>query len=158
LRVSGGDLAAIAALVAAGAFLLIAVLLAGVLLRLRHTVDAATRAVKDLNDRTTPILDKADLAMGNVNATLGQVQTTLDGVNVQLERVDAITGNAQTVTAHVANLATVVTSAMASPLVKAAALGYGVRRAARKRTQHNDEREARALVRESRRGRRRRER
>lgn len=147
---SGGDLAAIAALVAAGAFLLIAVALAVPLLRLRHTVDAATRAVKDLNDRTAPILEKADLTMGNVNTALGQVQTSLDGVNLQLEKVDTVTGHAQTVSASVANLATVVASATSSPLVKAAAFGYGVRRAAKQRARHDDEREARALVRERR--------
>lgn len=154
---SGGDLAAIAALVAAGAFLLIAVALAVPLLRLRHTVDAATRALKDLHDRTGPILDQADLTMGNVNTALGQMQTTLDGVNLQLEKVDTVTSHAQTVTANVANLATVITSATASPLVRVAALGYGVRRAARKRAQHEEEREARALVRDRRKGRRRRD-
>lgn len=154
---SGGDLAAIAALVAAGAFLLIAVALAVPLLRLRHTVDAATQALKDLDDRSAPILDKADLTMGNVNTALGQMQTTLDGVNLQLAKVDIVTSHAQTVTASVASLAAVVTSATASPLVKAAAFGYGVRRATRKRAHHEEERDVRALVRDRRKGRRRRD-
>lgn len=150
---NGGE---IAALIAAGAFAMLVLVLAVPLLRLRHTVDAATRALKDLNDRTAPILAKADATMGNVNATLGQVQTSLDGVNLQLERVDAITGNAQKVTANVANLTTVVTSVAANPLVKAAAFGYGVRQAAVRRSRQDEESEAKQLVRERRRARRRR--
>lgn len=149
---TGGE---IAALIAAGAFAMLVLVLAVPLLRLRHTVDAATRSIQDLNDRTAPILSKADLTMGNVNTALGQVQTTLDGVNLQLQKVDTITGHAQQVTANVANLANVVTSVAANPLVKVAAAGYGVRRAAARRARLEEDREARALVRERRRSRRR---
>lgn len=149
---TGGE---IAALIAAGAFAMLVLVLAVPLLRLRHTVDAATRSIQDLNDRTAPILSKADLTMGNVNTALGQVQTTLDGVNLQLQKVDTITGHAQQVTANVANLANVVTSVAANPLVKVAAAGYGVRRAAARRARLEEDREVRALVRERRRSRRR---
>jgi uncharacterized protein YoxC len=149
---NGGE---IAALIAAGAFAMLVLVLAVPLLRLRHTVDAATRAINDMNDRTAPILGKADLTMANVNTALGQVHTTLDGVNMQLQRVDAITGHAQHVTANVANLANVVTSVAANPLVKVAAAGYGVRRAAARRARTGEEREARSLVRERRKGHRR---
>ncbi|MPZ25549.1 MAG: DUF948 domain-containing protein [Micromonosporaceae bacterium] len=148
---NGGE---IAALIAAGAFAMLVLVLAVPLLRLRHTVDAATRALNDLNDRTAPILGKADLTMGNVNTALGQVQTTLDGVNLQLQKVDTITGHAQHVTANVANLANVVTSVAANPLVKVAAAGYGVRRAAARRARMDEEREVRAVVRERRKERR----
>jgi uncharacterized protein YoxC len=150
--VNGGE---IAALIAAGAFAMLVLVLAVPLLRLRHTVDAATRVLRDLNDRTAPILGKADLTMGNVNTALEQVQTTLDGVNLQLQKVDTITGHAQQVTANVANLATVVTSVAANPLVKIAAAGYGVRRAAARRARAEEDQEARTLVRERRKGRRR---
>lgn len=149
---SGGE---IAALIAAGAFAMLVLVLAVPLLRLRRTVDAATRALNDLTDRTAPILTKADLTMENVNTALGQVQTSLDGVNLQLQKVDTITGHAQRVTANVANLSNVVTSAAANPLVKVAAAGYGVRRAAARRARRDEDREARELVRERRRGRRR---
>lgn len=149
---TGGE---IAALIAAGAFAMLVLVLAVPLLRLRHTVDAATRAIRDLNDRTAPILGKADLTMGNVNTALGQVQTTLDGVNLQLQRVDTITGHAEHVSSSVANLTTVVTSVAANPLVKVAAAGYGVRRAAALRSRAQAEREAHGLVRERRKGRRR---
>jgi len=152
--VNGGE---IAALIAAGAFAMLVLVLAVPLLRLRHTVDAATRALNDLNDRTAPILGKADQTMGNVNTALGQVQTTLDGVNLQLQRIDTITGHAQHVSADVANLAHVVTSVAANPLVKVAAAGYGVRRAAARRGRIEEDRELRTELRQrrGRRGRRR---
>ena len=120
----------IAALIAAGAFLMLVLVLAVPILRLRHTVDAATRAMRDVADRTGPLLDNVNGTVDGVNVALGQVHTTLDGVNLQLARLDTITGHAQTVTANVANLSTVVTAAAANPLVKVAAFGYGVRKAA----------------------------
>jgi uncharacterized protein YoxC len=150
--VNGGE---IAALIAAGAFAMLVLVLAVPLLRLRHTVDAATRAIKDLTDRTTPILGKADVTMDNVNTALSQVHVSLDSVNLQLQKVDAITGHAAHVSANVANLAGVVTSVASNPLVKAAAFGYGVRKAAARRSQHDEEQEVRALVREQRREQRR---
>jgi ABC-type transporter Mla subunit MlaD len=121
------------------------------LLRLRHTVDAATRAIRDLTDRTAPILGKADVTMDNVNTALGQVHTSLDGVNLQLQKVDTITGHAAHVSANVANLANVVTSVASNPLVKVAALGYGVRQATARRSRQEEERDVRALIREQRR-------
>src|SRR5262245_11774145 len=87
-RVTFGELAA---LIAACAFLVLVGVIAIPVLRLRHTVDAATRAVNDLTDRTGPILANVNTTVENVNATLGQVQTSLDGVNVQLARIDTIT-------------------------------------------------------------------
>ena len=130
-------------LIAAGAFLMLVIVLAVPILRLRHTVDAATRAINDLNDRTGPLL-------GNVNDDGGERQhrarpgaDSLDGVNLQLARVDTITEHAQHVTANVANLATVVSAAAANPLVKVAAFGYGVRKAAAGRRHADEEREVR---------------
>src|SRR5918912_1388522 len=104
----------VAALVASGAFLMLVVVLAVPLLRLRHTVDATTRALRDVADQTGPILGGVKTTVDNVNTTLGQVQTSLDGVNLQLARVDAITEHVQHMTANVANLTTVVTAATAN--------------------------------------------
>ena len=141
----------IAALIAAGAFLMLVLVLAVPILRLRHTVDAATRAINDLNDRTEPILGHADATIQNVNTALTQTQTTLDGVNLQLAKIDTITGHAQNVSANVANLATVVSAAAANPLVKVAAFGYGVRKAAAARRHAADEREVRDTLKQRRR-------
>jgi uncharacterized protein YoxC len=141
--VTGGE---IAALIAAGAFLMLVLVVAVPVLRLRHTVDAATRAVNDITDRTGPILTNVNTTVENVNTTLGQVQTSLDGVNLQLARVDTITGHAAQVSANVANLTTVVASAAANPLTKAAAFAYGVRRAAARRRAADEEDELRSKL------------
>src|SRR5881394_4596051 len=145
---SGGE---IAALIAAGAFLMIEGALAVPILKLRHTLDAATHALNDLNDRTGPILGNVNTTVGNMNTALTQVHTSLDGVNLQLARIDTITRHAQQVTANVANLATVATSAVGNPLVKAASFGYGVRRAAAKRRVAEEEAQVRASLKAQRR-------
>jgi uncharacterized protein YoxC len=150
--VSGGQ---IAALIAAGAFVMLVLVLAVPILRLRHTVDAATRAINDITDRTGPLLGNVNETVENVNAALTQVHTSLDGVNLQLARLDTITAHAQSVTANVANLTTVVTSAAANPLVKVAAFSYGVRKAAAKRRQADEEQEVRTTLKDQRRATRR---
>jgi uncharacterized protein YoxC len=140
----------IAALVAAGAFLMLVIVLAVPILRLRHTVDAATRAINDLNERTAPLLGNVNETIEGVNKSLGQMHTTLDGVNVQLAKIDTMTGHAQSVTANVANLTTVVSAAAANPLVKVAAFGYGVRRAAAARRHADEDHEVRAVLKQQR--------
>jgi uncharacterized protein YoxC len=140
----------IAALIAAGAFLMLVLVLAVPILRLRRTVDAATNAINDLNERTAPLLGNAATTVENMNTALGQLHTTLDGVNLQLEKVDAVTGHVQQVTATVANLSTVVSAAAANPLVKVAAFGYGVRKAAAGRRHAEQEREVRAELKQRR--------
>jgi uncharacterized protein YoxC len=150
--VSGGD---IAALIAAIAFLALVVVIAVPLLRLRYTVDAATAALNDLNDRAGPILGSVNQTVNNVNTALSQIHITLDGVNLQLARLDTITGHAQQVTATIANLTTVVGAAASSPLVKAAAFGYGVRRAAARRREAEEEADMRSRLKTERRQRRR---
>jgi uncharacterized protein YoxC len=145
------DAGEIAGLIAAGAFLMLVVILAFPILKLRHTVDAATRAINDLNDRTGPLLGNVTETVDNVNTALGQVQVSLDGVNIQLAKIDTMTEHAQNVTANVANLATVVSAAAANPLVKVASFGYGLRKAAAARRHAEDEREVRASLKQRRR-------
>ena len=142
---SGGE---IAALVAAGAFAMLVLVLAVPILRLRRTVDAATRAINELSERTAPLLGNVNSAVEGVNATLDQVHTSLDGVNLQLERLDTITGHAQTVSANVANLSTVVASAASSPIVRVASLSYGVRKALANRRRGDEEQRVRATIKE----------
>jgi uncharacterized protein YoxC len=139
-----------AALIAAGAFAMLVLVLAVPILRLRHTVDAATRAITDITDRTGPLLGNVSTTVDNMNTALTQVHTSLDGVNLQLAKVDTITGHAQNVSASVANLATVVSAAAANPLVKVAAFSYGVRKAATNRRHADEERQLRAKLRQQR--------
>ncbi len=148
------DAGDVAGLIAAGAFLMLVIVLAVPILRLRRTVDAATQMINDANDQTGPLLGNLNQTVLGLNATLGQVGTSLDGVNLQLERLDTITGHVATVTANVSNLATVVTATASSPLVKAAAFGYGVRRATAARRAAEEDREVREEVRARRRFRR----
>jgi uncharacterized protein YoxC len=145
--VSGG---AIAALIAAGAFAMLVIVLCIPIYRLRYTVDAATQTILDLNAQTKPLLGNVNTSVDNVNTALTQVHTTLDGVNLQLMRVDTITGHAASVTANVANLATVVTSAAANPLVKVAAFSYGVRKATNARRKADEEGQIRATLKDQR--------
>jgi uncharacterized protein YoxC len=140
MSISGGELAA---LIFAGAFLMLVIFLGVPILKLRHTVDEATRAMRQVNERTGPILDNVNLTVDNVNTALGQFQTSLDGVNVQLARVDIMTQHVSSATANVANLVNVVTSAAANPLVKAAAFSYGVRKATNRQRKADEEKAVR---------------
>ena len=144
------DAGDIAGLIAAGAFLMLVFVLAVPLLKLGRTVDAATRAINDLNDRTGPLLGTVTETVENVNTALGQVQVSLDGVNLQLAKVDTITEHAAHVTANVANLSTVVAAAAANPLVKVASFGYGIRKAVANRRRADEDREVRATLKQRR--------
>ena len=148
------SLGGIAALIAAGAFLLLVGALAVPILRLRRTIDAATQTINDLNDRTGPILGNVNTTIENVNTALVQAHTTIDGVNLQLARIDTITTHAAQVTANVANLATVVTAATANPLAKVAAFGFGLRRASARRKAAEEESELRDRLKSERKHRR----
>jgi uncharacterized protein YoxC len=143
-----------AALIAAIAFAVLVVALAVPILRLRHTVDAATSTLRQVNERTGPMLDNVNLTIHNVNTALDQVQTTLDGVNVQLARVDVMAQHAQAATANVANLVNVVSQTAASPLTKVAAFGYGLRRANAARKRSEDEQVVRSELKARKRDRR----
>jgi uncharacterized protein YoxC len=148
------DAGEIAGLIAAGAFLMLVVVLAFPILKLGRTVDAATRAINEVTDRTGPLLGNVNTTVENVNTALGQVQVSLDGVNLQLAKVDTMTEHAQNVTANIANLTTVVSAAAANPLVKVASFGYGLRKATAARRAAEEDREVRTEIKQRRRARR----
>jgi hypothetical protein len=114
-------------------------------------VDAATRAINEVTDRTGPLLGNVNTTVENVNTALGQAQITLDGVNLQLAKVDTMTEHAQNVTANIANLVTVVSAAAANPLVKVASFGYGLRKASAARRHAEEDREVRTEIKRRRR-------
>lgn len=109
----------IAALVAAGAFALLVLLLAVPLIKLGRTLDEATIAIRKAHESSEPLLN-------NANATI-------DHVNTQLSRVDGVTANARAVSANVSTLTALFTATMGGPLVKVAAFSYGLNRALRRR-------------------------
>ena len=109
----------IAALIAAGAFVVLVLLLAVPLLKLGRTLDEATVAIRKAHEGSAPLLDNA--------------QTTLHQVNTQLERVDGITSSARTVTSNISVLTSLFTATLGGPLVKVAAFSYGVSKALKAR-------------------------
>jgi uncharacterized protein YoxC len=114
----------IAALVAAGALVVLVVLLAVPLLKLGRTLDEATVALRKAHEGSAPLLDDA--------------QTTLRQVNNQLERVDGITAGARTVSTNVSVLTSLFTATFGGPLVRVAALSYGLSKAVKARRAGKD--------------------
>jgi len=108
---SGG---AVAALIAAGAFVLLVLLLAVPLLKLGRTLDEATIAVRKTHDGVGPLLAEA--------------QQTMQSVNQQLVQLEGIAANVNSMTTNVAAMTNVVSSTLGSPMIKAAAFTYGVRK------------------------------
>ena len=127
----------IAALVAAGALVVLVLLLAVPLLKLGRTLDEATIAIRKAHEGSAPLLDDA--------------QTTLRQVNTQLERVDGITAGAKTVSTNVSVLTSLFTATLGGPLVRAAALSYGVSKAVKARRSNNKDAGAHARGRRGRR-------
>ena len=140
----------IAALIAAGAFLLLVGVLAVPILKLRRTVDAATRALNQLTDQAGPLLASVHTSVDGVNETITEV-------NGQLVKVDTITDHVSQVTTNVSALTSLFAATLGSPLVKVAALTYGVRKAVVARRHADVEREVRATMKSQRRSRRRKE-
>ncbi|MFV0532570.1 MAG: DUF948 domain-containing protein [Cumulibacter sp.] len=117
---SGGE---IAALIAAGAFLLLVLLLAVPILKLGRTLDETTLAVRIAHEGATPLLQNAVDTVKHVNTNLG--------------RVDGITANAENISQNAAAVTSLVSSTIGSPLVKVASFTYGVRKATAKRSGRN---------------------
>ncbi len=108
--------AEIAALIAAGGFVVLVLVLAVPILKLGRTVDETTKLVASMTDRAGPMI--------------GDLDVTVKQVNSQLERVDAITTNAQAVTTNLAAFTSLFAATLGGPVVKVAAFSYGVRKAA----------------------------
>ncbi|MBB3053239.1 protein of unknown function (DUF948) [Prauserella aidingensis] len=109
----------IAALVAAGAFVLLVLFLVIALVKLGRTLDEATVAIRKAHENTDPLLHGAS--------------DTITHVNTQLERVDGITSDVRTVSGNASALSSVFTATLGGPLVKTAALSYGMSKAIKAR-------------------------
>nr|WP_221472845.1 DUF948 domain-containing protein [Amycolatopsis umgeniensis] len=116
-------------MIAAGAFVVLVVLLAIVLFKLGRTLDEATIAIRKAHENTDPLLIGAN--------------ETITHVNTQLERVDGITANAQAVSGNVSALTSVFTATLGGPLVKTAALSYGLSKAIKARRKKAEAKAAR---------------
>ncbi|HET9256094.1 MAG TPA: DUF948 domain-containing protein [Pseudonocardiaceae bacterium] len=114
----------IAALVAAGAFVVLVGLLAVPLIKLGRTLDEATKAIRKASTEADPLFTGAN--------------TTVTHVNSQLARLDGITANAQAVSGNVSALSSLFTATLGGPLVRLAALSYGVSKAIRRRKRKDE--------------------
>lgn len=117
----------IAALIAAGAFVVLVGLLAVPLIKMGRTLDEMSLAIRKASEETDPLLTGAN--------------TTVTQVNTQLERLNGITANAQSVTGNVSALTSLFTATLGGPLVRVAALSYGLSKAVRHRRKSRREKE-----------------
>lgn len=115
----------IAALVAAGGFVLLVILLAIPLIKLGRTLDEASTTLRRARENSDPLFTGAN--------------TTLDHVNTQLQRVDGITANARAVSSNVSALTSLFTATLGGPLVKTAAFSYGVSKALKSKRARKEE-------------------
>ncbi|MGP9528127.1 DUF948 domain-containing protein [Glutamicibacter sp. AOP5-A2-18] len=107
---SGSD---IAGLIAAGAFVVLVVLLAVPIIKLGKVFDELRTTIKDVADGTTPLL--------------GEVANTVATTNDQLKKVDTITNNVSDTSANVSALSSLVAATVGKPLIKVAAFTEGVK-------------------------------
>jgi ABC-type transporter Mla subunit MlaD len=115
----------IAELIAAGFFAIGVCAGVFVLLRLARLISAANRVLADYGDRANTLIERA--------------QAAVDRTNEQLARTDSITANMDDVTANMAELsghvsalaglARGISAGLGTPLLRASAFAFGVRRA-----------------------------
>ncbi|MGW6500329.1 DUF948 domain-containing protein [Nonomuraea angiospora] len=105
----------VAGLIAATGWIVLVCVLAMVLVKLARLLTEATKAVSDLNDRLTPLLD--------------DMSVTVNETNRQLIAVEAITKDVKQVSGHAAKLSAVTQTIFTGPLIKVSSLAYGIRRA-----------------------------
>src|SRR3954471_24760348 len=122
----------IAGLIAAVAFVLLVGVLAVPLIKLGGVFDETRHMIKGVSDETVPLLS--------------EVTTTVTTTNAQLVRVDAITSNVQAATTNVSALTALFAATLGSPVIKAAAFTYGVRRALSSRSRADRHQAVRAQL------------
>ncbi len=113
---------AIAGLIAAIAFVVLVALAAVPLLKLGRVLEEVRLAVRDIGHESVPILTELQ---GTVRAT----NSELEKIGVVTTDVATVSRNATVVSGSAANLATLFSATLGGPLVKTAALTYGVRKA-----------------------------
>ena len=115
-------LGAIAGLIAAVAFVALVALAAVPLLKLGRVLEEVRLAVRDLGHESVPILTELQ---GTVRATNAEIEK----LGVVTTDVATVSHNATVVTENAANLTTLFSATLGGPLIKTAALTYGVRTA-----------------------------
>ena len=111
LLLDNADFAGMAAIIAAVAFGATMLGLMALLLTLVGTVRELTETVQRITDQTVPLL--------------GGINETVAGVNTELARLDTVVASVQRISGTAENIAEVVHTAVANPLIKAIAFTTG---------------------------------
>ena len=115
---------AIAGLIAAIAFAILVILFAIPLLKLGRVLEELRLAVRDIGHESVPILTELQ---GTVRAT----NSELEKLSLVTEDVARVSKNATTVSENAAQLTTLFSATLGGPLVRTAAISYGIRKAVR---------------------------
>ena len=114
----------IAGLIAAIAFVALVALAAIPLLKLGRVLEEVRLAVRDIGHESVPILTEV---RGTVRATNDE----LSKLSLVTDDVAKVSSNATVVSENAAQMATLFSATLGGPIIKTAALTYGVRRAFR---------------------------
>ncbi len=113
------SVAEIAALITAGAAVVLVLFSVVALVKLMRTLDTTTRTIQTLSDRVVPILT--------------ELEHTLANANVQLHKTDALIDHVSSLTKSVSTVTSLIAGSVTNPLVKAASFAYGLRKIVRSR-------------------------
>lgn len=114
----------IAGLIAAIAFVALVALTAIPLLKLGRVLEEVRLAVRDIGHESVPILTELQGTVRATNDELGKL-------SLVTEDVAKVSANATVVSENAAQMTTLFTATLGGPLIKTAALSYGVRKALR---------------------------
>jgi uncharacterized protein YoxC len=113
-----GHIGAIAALIAAVGWAVLAFMLAINITRLSVMIDSVTKLVDGTRQETVPLLH--------------EVTTTVASVNKELDRLDGMAESVGNIVKSAERVSSVVEHAVSSPLIKVIAYGAGASRAVRR--------------------------
>ena len=114
----------IAGLIAAIAFVALVALIAVPLLKLGRVLEEVRLAVRDIGHESVPILTELQGTVRAANDELGKL-------SLVTEDVATVSQHATVVTRSAAQMSSLFTATLGTPLIKTAAFGYGVRHALR---------------------------
>ena len=108
---------AIAGLIAAIAFAVIAGVLIYPMVRLGRLFDAIAKTVEDAGNEVVPVIKQGNEAVGEINKTLSDVNSITDSVKYTAQNAAAALGN-------------LYTSILGKPIIKAASFLYAFKKTA----------------------------
>lgn len=120
------SLGEIAGFIAALAAVVLVALLAVPLLKLGRVLEELRLAVRDLGHNSVPILQE-------LRGTVSLTNEEIEKLGVVTDDVAKVSSHATKVSENAATISTVLSSTIGNPLIKTAAMAYGVRKAFRSR-------------------------